>query len=260
MLQGPTTHVPLPIHWTQCTHAHDSRHSGSRALVGPQRKKTYSSVKLDAGGFALGFFVACSSCGAPHRASMCALSSSGKISEPTSTLPALASDQSSGCSAFALTGVPATALKKPFLSPLMIPRTSLPFVLTAARSTLKVRLLASSLSQPFSNGPTAATLSVRSGVSRTQPAAEQFCIPGALSWSVRGRHALALPVSMFVMDRSGDATRCASSIFRSLPSMFTVLLWKTIVRLGVLTATALMKVTQSPAATISAVQLATGHM
>merc|ERR1719506_3180581 len=111
----------------------------------------------------------------------------------------------------------------------MIPRTSLPFVLTAARSTLKVRLLASSLSQPFSNGPTAATLSVRSGVSRTHPAEEQFCIPGALSlqratlsWSVRGRHALALPVSMFVIDRSGEATRCASSIFRSLPSMFTV--------------------------------------
>ena len=132
---------------------------------------------------------------------------------------------------------------------------------------VNVRLLASSLSQPFSNGPTAATLSVRSGVSRTQPAAEQFCILGtlslqlaSLSWSIRGRHVPAPPVSMFVIDRSGEATRCASSIFRSLPSMVTVLLWKTIVRFGVLTATALMKVTQSPAVTISAVQLATGQM
>ena len=65
---------------------------------------------------------------------------------------------------------------------------------------------------------------------------------------------------MFVIDKSGEATRCASSILRSLPSMVTVLLWKTIVRFGVFTATALMKVTQSPAVTISAVQLATGQM
>merc|ERR1719164_105014 len=95
-------------------------------------------------------------------------------------------------------GLPSSlgTLKKPFLSPLMMPRTTWPFALTAARSTLNVRLLASSLSHPLSKGPTMATLSVRSGVSRMYPPAEQLRTLDALfpqlailSWSIRGRHA-----------------------------------------------------------------------